>query len=184
MAAQPTPLTIEEFHRLYDGAKPAYEYWFGEAIRKPMPTTLHSLVQFVLAILLDKAGWNVALEVRLKVVPDAEPVPDLIAVKGKYKGRYPNKGPELCVEVLSPSDRLSKAFEKAKRYLSWGSQYVWIIDPEKRTAWTCSGEGSSEPLWIGPNGVLRVADTAIPLEELFTEVDRKLEPEQDLNATD
>jgi len=176
MAAQPTALTVEEFHRLYDGAKPAYEYWFGEAVQKPMPTTLHGLVQFLLGMMLRKAGWHVSTEVRLKVVPNAEPVPDLIAIRGKYRGRYPTQAPELCIEILSPSDRLSKALEKAKRYLSWGSQCVWIIDPEKRTAWTCSGEGSSEPAWIGPSGALRAGETTVELQELFSEVDSSLDP--------
>jgi len=175
MAAQSTPLTVEEFHRLYDGAKPAYEYWFGEAVQKSMPTILHGLVQTILALLLDRAGWNTSAEVRLKVRPNAEPVPDLIAIRGKYKGRYPTQAPELCVEILSPSDRLSKALEKAKRYLSWGSQCVWIIDPEKRTAWTCSAEGSSEPAWIGPSGALRAGETTVELQELFSEVDRRLD---------
>jgi hypothetical protein len=31
MAAQLSPLSLEEFHERYDGAKPAYEYWYGTA---------------------------------------------------------------------------------------------------------------------------------------------------------
>ena len=56
MSAQTAPLTLEEFHRLYDGAKPPYEYWYGKAIQKSMPTLLHSIVQLVIAMLLEKAG--------------------------------------------------------------------------------------------------------------------------------
>ncbi len=33
MAARTLPLSLEEFHALYDGAKPAYEYW--QADRRP-----------------------------------------------------------------------------------------------------------------------------------------------------
>ena len=175
MAAQPLPLSVQEFHRLYDRAKPAYEYWFGKAVQKPMPTLLHGIVQFIIATLLERAGWNTSLEVRLKVVPDAEPVPDVIAVQGKFRGAYPTAAPELCVEILSPADTLPKALEKAKRYVEWGSQCVWIIDPEKRTAWTLSRERTPEPSWIPPNGILRIASTEIQLEALFSEVDRKPE---------
>jgi len=175
VAARPLSLSIQEFHRLYDGAKPAYEYWFGGAVQKSMPTILHGIVQFVIAMLLERAGWNTSLEVRLKVVPDAEPVPDVIAVQGKFKGSYPTAAPELCVEILSPGDTLPRALEKAKQYISWGSQAVWIIDPEKRTAWTLLREGMPEPAWISPGGVLRIDGTAIELEVLFAEVDRKLE---------
>ena len=183
MAAQPLPLSIHEFHKLYDGAKPAYEYWFGEAIQKPMPTILHGIGQFIIAALLERAGWNTSLEVRLKVDPNAEPVPDIIAVQGKFRGPYPTQAPELCVEILSPGDTLPKTLEKAKRYIRWGSRCVWIIDPEKRTAWTFSREyvpeptpeAMPEPTWIAPGGVLEIGATTIALEEIFLEVERKLE---------
>lgn len=175
MAAQPLPLSLQEFHRLYDGAKPAYEYWFGKAIQKSMPTILHGIAQFIVATLLERAGWNTSLEVRLKFAADAEPVPDVIAVKGRYKGPYPAAAPELCVEILSPGDTLPKTLEKAKQYIGWGSQCVWIIDPEKRTAWTLSGERRPEPTWISPDGVLHIGKTEIELEAILSEVDRNLE---------
>jgi Uma2 family endonuclease len=174
MAAQPTSLSLEEFHRLYDGAKPSYEFWYGAAVQKPMPTTLHGLVQLLIMVMPTNTGWMVAPEVRLKVVREAELVPDVIAIHGKFKGRYPTSGPELCVEIMSPDDRLSNAIEKAKICRSWGSQFVWIIDPQKRTAWTLS-QDSTEPLWILPTGTLRAGDTAIELQEPFAEVDNELE---------
>ncbi len=179
MAAHPLPLTLEEFHRLYDGAKPAYEYWYGTAVRKSVPTALHGIVQIVIALLLEKAGWKAASEVRLKIVGQAEPVPDVIAVKAKLKGRYPTEAPELCIEILSPGDTLKRALEKARTYLSWGSQGAWIIDPEQRTAWSLSQE-APEPAWIAPEGALRIGDTAIELHALFAEVDDRLESAEDL----
>lgn len=175
MAAQISPLSLEEFHRRYDGAKPAYEYWYGEAVQKSMPTLVHSLVQVMLSLLLRNSGWITASGTRLNIVSDAEPVPDIIAIHGKFKGRYPTSAPELCIEILSPDDRLTKAFEKAKTYLSWGSRFVWIIDPEKRTAWTLSRESGSEPVWIPPSGTLTAADASIDLESLFQQVDNDLE---------
>lgn len=179
MAAQPLPLSVEEFHRQYDGAKPAYDYWYGAAVQKSMPTILHGIVQTIIMMLLEKAGWNTASEVRLKIVSEAEPVPDVIAVRSKFKGHYPTTAPELCVEILSPSDILTKAFEKANSYIAWGSQCVWIIDPDKRTAWTLSREAGSGPIWVSPTGTLRIEETAITLQSLFAEVDRKFELTED-----
>jgi hypothetical protein len=46
-----------------------------------LPTNLHGLNRFILATLLKQAGWNPNIEVRLKVVREAEPVPNLIAVR-------------------------------------------------------------------------------------------------------
>jgi Uma2 family endonuclease len=144
-----------------------------------MPTILHSLVQRIIMKLLERAGWNSAPEVRLKVVREAEPVPDVVGVRGKFKGRYPTEAPELCIEILSPGDTLKRALEKARTYLSWGSQSVWIIAPEQRTAWSLSRE-APEPVWIAPEGALRIGDTAIELQTLFAEVDDSLESAEDL----
>jgi Uma2 family endonuclease len=174
MAALPEALTLEEFHKLFDGEKPAYEFWYGRAVRKSMPTALHGIVQAILLMLLERAGWNTASEVRLKIVREVEPVPDLIAIRGKFKGLYPAAAPELCVEILSPDDTLAKTLEKAQRYIAWGSQHVWIIDPEKRTAWDLSAEAPA-PSWIPPDSCLRIAETAINLSTIFAEVDKKLE---------
>ena len=173
MAAQPLSLTPEEFHRRYDGQKPAYEYWYGAAVRKSMPTYLHGFLQFLIMKMLDAAGWNTASEVRLKIVPDAEPVPDVIAVWEKAEGRYPTSAPDLCVEILSPDDTLSKAFQKAAHYIQWGTECVWIVDPDKRTAWLLQ-KGSAEPKWIPPEGMLRIGETEIALPALFAEVDKRL----------
>jgi Uma2 family endonuclease len=174
MAAQTLPLSLEEFHKLYDGAKPAYEYWDGKAVQKSVPTILHSLLQLILGGLLRQAGWNAGSEARLKVVREAEPVPDLIAIRGKYRGRYPAAAPELCVEILSPGDSLEWAFRKAARYIQWGTECVWIIDPEKRTAWTLLKD-SPEPTSIPPDGALQIRETTIALPALFAEVDKWIE---------
>jgi Uma2 family endonuclease len=174
MSAQTLPLSLEEFHKLYDGAKPAYEYWDGKAVQKSMPTMLHSLVQGLLCAMLRQAGWNAGPEVRLNVVREAEPVPDLIAIRGKYRGRYPAAAPELCVEILSPGDSLEWAFRKAARYIQWGTECVWIIDPEKRTAWTLLKD-SPEPTSIPPDGALQIRETTIALPALFAEVDKWIE---------
>ena len=118
--ATATHLSLEEFHRLYDGAKPNYEYWFGEAIQKPMATNLHGALQFFIMVFLRAHGWMVASEARLKLVPDAEPVPDVIASREVLPKLYSTKGVGICIEILSPDDRLKKTIDKGKHYLAWG----------------------------------------------------------------
>lgn len=176
MAAASTPLTLDQFHRLYDGKKPYYEYWFGEVIQKPMPKTIHGALQILIGILLHARGWKAFSEVRLKLHPQAEPVPDLIALrKGeKVKSPYPTEPFGLCIEILSPGDSLKKLFQKANHYVSWGIRYVWIIDPQARTAWMVTGENAA-PVWIHPDGALRADDMELPLQEMFTELDKQME---------
>ncbi len=171
MAAATSPLSLEEFHRLYDDVKPYHEYWFGEAIPKPMANSLHGAMQSALMLLLAKYGWRAFPEVTLKLVSNAEPVPDVIASRRAIERPYPTKPFELAIEIRSPSDLLKKLFDKSKYYLDWSIQNVWIIDPEARTAWVMTRE-HPEPIWIHPDGSLEIEDTEVSLPELFAEVDR------------
>lgn len=174
MAATTSHLSLEEFHRLYDGVKPNHEYWYGESIAKSMPTSLHGLFQAVLVTLLLNRGWKPLSEVTLKMSPNAELVPDLIATRGKIQLPYPTHPVELCIEILSPDDRLKNVLQKGKHYLDWGVSHVWIIDPVGRTAWVMTAR-DPEGTMIGPDGKLAVGeDTEIPMSELLSQVDKLL----------
>ena len=163
MATVGSHLSLEEFHRLHDGEKPYREYWFGEAVPKPRATAIHGV--------LASRGWKVASEVRLKIVPYAQPVPDIVASRDKIEHPYPTKPVEICVEILSPEDRLKKVIQKAGYYMDWGVQFCWIIDPGTRTAWIVTAE-HRDGIWIHPDGALTAGDgTEIPLSEIFAEVD-------------
>ncbi len=171
MSAATSHLSLEEFHRLYDGVKPYHEYWFGEAVPKPLATSLHGVVQFVLMVLLRARGWYVASEVTLKLIADAEPIPDVVAGREKVQLPYPTKPMELCIEIRSPQDSLKRLFRKGNYYLDWGVRNVWIIDPEARTAWIMTAE-HPDAIWIHPDGSLTAEqDTTVSLPELFAEVD-------------
>ncbi len=45
--------------------------------------------------------------------------------------------PDLAVEVLSPSESLSKARQKAEVYLRHGTSIVWLVQPDKRAVEVC-----------------------------------------------
>jgi Uma2 family endonuclease len=81
MATASRPLTLDEFHARYRGQKPHFEYWFGEAIQKAVPTTLHGLLQGILVALLRKAGYKAGTEIELRIDSNWEPVPDVIAAE-------------------------------------------------------------------------------------------------------
>lgn len=77
--------------------------------------------------------------------------------------------PDLTVEVLSPSDRLSEARAKVRMYLDAGVPLVWLIDPIRRTA-TVYQPGAS-PVFLDTHGVLDGEDVlpgfTLPLATLF-----------------
>jgi Uma2 family endonuclease len=70
----------------------------------------------------------------------------------------------VCVEVLSPEDRMSRMQKKVADYLKFGVRYVWILDPQTREAFVYIDAGMR-----AVKDVLRTENPAIeiPLSEIF-----------------
>jgi Uma2 family endonuclease len=140
-----TPLvSVDEYiARFVDaGEKPTCEYEDGMLIPKPMGTKKHSQVQVNVAMLLRinyGKTLNPLTELTTRLREGRFLVPD-IAVEEMAKpipGRYPGKDDPvlLCVEIVSPPDRIGKLFGKCEEYHKWGVPYCWVIDPEHKIAW-------------------------------------------------
>jgi Uma2 family endonuclease len=75
--------------------------------------------------------------------------------------------PFLCIEVLSPEDRMSHALIVAEDYFSMGVPNVWIIDPVDGTAYEC-GPGGFLYLVFGPTIRTTVNNRIVlPLNAIF-----------------
>ncbi|MGH9584753.1 MAG: Uma2 family endonuclease, partial [Bryobacteraceae bacterium] len=74
-----------EFQQKHSLSDTAYEYWRGEAIPKGMLTWIHGFLQSLLCNLLNAAGYKTGGDVELRIVPDANPRPDVIATKSKLE---------------------------------------------------------------------------------------------------
>ena len=59
---------------------------------------------------------------------------------------FPALGPDLVVEVLSPSDRPGETLAKIADWLSAGTRLVWVIDSERRLARIYRQDGSESML--------------------------------------
>jgi Uma2 family endonuclease len=71
--------------------------------------------------------------------PDTVRAPDVAFIRhdrlpSPEPAGYPELGPDLVVEVLSPGDRAGEILTKVGEWLSAGTQLVWVIDPERRIA--------------------------------------------------
>jgi Uma2 family endonuclease len=125
-------LTEREFHARYDGIKPYYEFWNGEAVQKNVATLLHNLVQVLLTLMLWEAGSKASSEQELRVDPDWHPIPDVVGMNFN-EHPYPTKPVEIVIEILSPEDRLSRVAEKCRKYISSGiTRQAFVVDPEHR----------------------------------------------------
>lgn len=60
------------------------------------------------------------------------------------------KAPELCVEVLSPSNSTAEMNEKRELYFARGAQEVWLCDEQGQlTFYDCTGEIPASRLFPG-----------------------------------
>jgi Uma2 family endonuclease len=101
------------------------------------------------------------------------------------RGRVPNPipqiggwCPDLCVEILSPSNTRAEMARKRREYFASGCQLVWEIDPRARTA----------DVYTDPNAVTHFDETGtldggpalpgfrLPLRDLFAEYDAIINP--------
>ncbi|MBV9675958.1 MAG: Uma2 family endonuclease [Acidobacteriaceae bacterium] len=138
MGAGPQLLTLEEFRLRYVNEKPYFEYWFGEAVQKVAATTAHGVLQAMLCKFLDRAGYRTAPEVELRIDPNWQPVPDVLASLLRLESPYPTKLVEVVMEVLSPTDAMSLVHEKCQNYERIGFKQIFVLDPESRKGWEWS----------------------------------------------
>src|SRR5947209_9603628 len=96
-------LSVVECEKLYSD-RSGYEYWFGEARQKPLPTYLHGLLQPVLTHLCLLAGYGSSAEVELRSDPDWHPRPDVVGVAGEMEECYLTQPVDVVFEVLSEGE--------------------------------------------------------------------------------
>jgi Uma2 family endonuclease len=160
-------VSVEDY--LHRTEKPYCEYVDGVLYPKAMPTKLHALIQKMLMTLLGKQGVEALSEVTVRLSPTKYLIPDVIAAP-VIQSPYPTDPVLLCVEILSPEDRVGAMLAKCEQYHAWGVPFCWIVDPEKQTAWQYHSGG--EPERVDRRGTLTAGELKVRLEELFSELPR------------
>jgi Uma2 family endonuclease len=158
-------VTVEDYLRRTE--KPYCEYVDGVLYPKAMPTKFHALIQYMLQALLRKQGMEVLAEVHVRLSPTKYLIPDVIAAP-TIQSPYPTEPVLLCVEILSPEDRIGATLEKCEQYHAWGAPFCWVIDPEKQIAWQYHSGGELER--IAHSGILTAGRLIVQIEELFSEL--------------
>ncbi len=149
--------------------RPDREFLDGELLERNVGEWDHSRLQTLLARYLcnreKQFGILVVCEQRLQVKPTRFRIPDILVLTGpRPSGGIVTQSPFLCIEVLSPDDRMSQMQDRISDYLNFGVNYVWVIDPLTRRAFVYTSEAMHEV----KDGVLRTSnpDIAVPFAEL------------------
>ncbi len=162
--SSPTLVSLEEY--LTRSEKPTCEYIDGVLRPKPLPTKLHGVIEFLLVAILRSQGVEAVAEVTVRLSKTRFLVPDVIAAP-RIQDPYPTEPVMLCVEILSPEDRLGATLAKCEQYHSWGVPYCWVIDPVKQTAWEY--HSGSDPARIEREGTVRANALVVKMSELFAQ---------------
>ena len=166
-------VTVEEYLRT--SYRPDCDYMDGRVEERNVGEHDHGYLQLLLGVLFtnNRDAWGVraVTDVRTQVSPNHFRVPDLSVLRADApKERILTHPPLIVIEILSPEDRLSRFQDRIDDYLAFGVEHIWIIDPERRSAWKASSAG----LLLVQNGELVVEGTPIrvDLTEIFAELDR------------
>ena len=142
---------------------------------KPMPSTLHSLVQGNLIYLL-KSNYNsdylIFPELSL-TAPDGKPLVPDIAIYNRFEVDWQNDvlrredTPLATVEILSPKQNLSDLNSKAQRYFDMGVTSCWIVLPSM-DAIAVNHQPGKYRFFSGDDTLIdEKIDVQLPLKEVF-----------------
>lgn len=93
-------------------------------------------------------------------------IPDVCVVLGKATEQVFRTPPFLCIEILSPEDRMSRVEQRIDDYLAMGVQYVWVMDPSNRHVYIATREAGLQEF---KGAILRTENPVLelPLAEVF-----------------
>jgi Uma2 family endonuclease len=149
--------------------RPDCDYVDGEVLERTLGEREHSYVQAALGsyFFTRRKTWNIEVypEQRVQVRANRFRIPDLCVVLSGTKEKIFTTPPFLCIEILSPEDRMSRVWERIHDYFEMGVPNVWVLDPETRFAHIASPAGDLHRVV----DVLRTTDPAleVPLAEIF-----------------
>ena len=137
-AAIPALVSVEEYlHTVY---KPDMDFVDGTLEENNVGEIDHSIVQrqllLALCSLSDSIQQRVFPETRVQVSPSRFRIPDICVMPGGWTDkRIIRHPPMLCLEILSPEDRMSRVLRRARDFFAMGVPEIWIFDPEEQKAY-------------------------------------------------
>ncbi len=105
-------------------------------------------------------------------LPDALPHPGRLRPSRKLAAhQIIREAPALCIEVLSPEDRLSRVLTRCEDFHSMGVPEVWIFHPAKRHVLVVRPGAVIETVKDG-SLTLEGTPISLPLADVFGALDK------------
>jgi Uma2 family endonuclease len=162
-----TAVTLNEY--LNTSYRPDCDYLEGELLERNVGEWDHARLQMLLSRYLSnhEKEWGILVvpEQRVQVKARRFRVPDVTVLAGpRPVTGIITEPPFLCIEILSPSDRVVEMQERIHDYLDFGVRYVWLIDPRTRLTYVHTADGVQEV----KDGILNTKnpDIRVALSEL------------------
>jgi Uma2 family endonuclease len=147
--------------------RPDCDYVDGVVLERNLGEKDHSRLQTEIAFYYrsHRKEWGLwaFVEQRVQVLATRFRVPDVCLVVGEPPDQIVRTPPFICIEVLSPDDRLAEMRQRVEDYLAFGVPYVWILDPATRHAWRCTPGGMQEVTELRTEN----PETLVPVCDLF-----------------
>ena len=146
--------------------RPDVNYIDGHIEERNVGEKDHGKLQLRVANLLNGLDDVYAfIETRVRISETRYRVPDVcVFVDQEPDEQVFTRPPFLCVEILSPEDRMSRVMAVVQDYLQMGTPNVWILDPWNRQAYVADSTGLSVMADRIATGGSRIA---FRLDELF-----------------
>jgi len=158
-------IPVEEYLRT--SYSPDCDFVDGEVLERNVGELEHSSTQreilFYLQTRYPHLRRRLLPEQRVQVSITRFRIPDVcVRAEGAPREAIVRTAPALCIEILSPEDRMNKVVERVREYFDMGVPVCWIIDPISGTGWTATRGHLDE----AADGILRAGEIEMPVAEV------------------
>ena len=174
MATSPTLLSIEEY--LHTSYKPDVHFVDGEIEERNLGEHTHNFIQgfiyHLFTLNVDIWASEAIVEQHIRINSSRVRVCDVVVIGADDPfEEVMTRTPLICVEILSPEDRIARVEVVLADYFAMGVPNIWLIDPIRRIAYNYDATG----LHTASLTNLSVAGTPIvvDLTPAFAQLDKK-----------
>jgi Uma2 family endonuclease len=164
----PTSELISVSEYLHTSYSPDCDYVDGLVMERNVGEWDHADLQgaFIAFFRAKRKLWNIRAvpECRVQVSPSRFRIPDVGVMLGQDRQEpIIRKPPFICIEILSPEDRMPRVQERLDDFLRFGVPHVWVADPRSREGYVCTTDGMTETTVFRTQN----PEFIVPLDEVF-----------------